>query len=281
MLRYGALFLLSIVSLFGTSVCFAENTDTEAAPLPRIERFREMYLPFLGKGNDLLTKIIDNKGNGYEPLYGLRNMRVVLHGVMYRGGANNAFHRTNKRENTNPLPQDGLDNLCRESFGEAIYLYEKNYMPQTVECESRTGSSNALHYSQISVLGTPINGNPNQFFPDDFDFNFMRNTTREILERVHACATGLGSCPIYTHCWNGWHASGLISAVALRQFCDFSPDAAVQYWIDATDSLENSNYPSIKKAIREFLPIDELRIKADLKTKICPQNPYKNLRISY
>jgi hypothetical protein len=256
----------------------AQSTDFEAAPWARIERFRDMYSPYLGKGNDLVTKIIDNKGNGYEPLYGLRNMRVVLHGVMYRGGANNAFHRTNKRSNTNPMPQDGLENLCHESFGEAIYLYEKNYEPQTVECKSRTGNLNTLTYSQISVLGTPINGNPNQFFPEDFEIDTRGNGVRDILERVHTCATGVGSCPVYTHCWNGWHASGLISAVALRQFCDFSPDAAVQYWVDATDSLENSNYPAIKKAIRDFLPIEELRISADIKAKICPKNPYQPIR---
>jgi hypothetical protein len=255
----------------------AQEKETDGTPWARIERFRTLYAPFLGKGNDLITKIIDNRGNGYENLYGLRNLRVVLHGVMYRGGANNAFHRTNKRDNMNPLPQDGLQNLCEESFGEAIYLYDKNYESQTVSCTSRTGNSNTLVYSQVSVLASPINGDPNQIGGASREIALRGFEVRDILERVYKCATGLGSCPIYTHCWNGWHASGLISAVALRQFCDFTPEQAVSYWIDGTDSLDNSNYPKIKESIREFNPIPELKIAKEIQERICPANPYVQL----
>ena len=60
---------------------------------------------------DATQKLVDNKGNGYENLYGVRNFRAVLGGIYYRGGANNAYHRTNKRGNENPLPSDGLQNL--------------------------------------------------------------------------------------------------------------------------------------------------------------------------
>jgi len=258
------------------SEIFSQELADQAAPEARIEYFQNLYAPFFGKGNDLISKIIGNTGNGYEPLYGLRNMRVVLHGVMYRGGANNFFHKTNKRNNMNPLPQDGLDNLCKESFGSAIYLYEKNFVPQSVTCTSRTGNTNTLQYSQVSVLSSPINGNPKTGPSFDVDYTSKGNEVRDILEQVYDCTQGIGSCPIYTHCWNGWHASGLISAVALRQFCDFSADQAVQYWIDGTDSLNNSNYPTVKAAIREFKPLPELKIGRDIQEKICPKNPYKD-----
>ena len=56
-------------------------------------------------------KITDNKGEGFDALYGTRNFRVVLHGVAYRGGGNNYYHNTNKRGNKNPLPLDGLNAL--------------------------------------------------------------------------------------------------------------------------------------------------------------------------
>jgi hypothetical protein len=256
------------------SVPFAENITENSPPWRRIERFRDMYAPFLGNGNHLITKIIDNKGNGYEPLYGLRNLRVVLHGVLYRGGANNAFHRSAKRDNSNPLPRDGLENLCVESFGEAIYLYEKNYVRQNLECTSRTGSNNVLRYSQVSVIGTPINGNPNMLVEGATGLLPGGGGVRDIVRRVHKCATGVGACPIYIHCWNGWHASGLVAAVALRQFCDFSADEAVQYWIDGTDSPQNANFPALKAAIREFIPLSEFRVSKELQTKICPANPY-------
>jgi len=46
---------------------------------------------------DLMYKVTDNKGNGFDSLYGTRNMRPILHGVAYRGGANNYYHLTDKR----------------------------------------------------------------------------------------------------------------------------------------------------------------------------------------
>jgi hypothetical protein len=240
-----------------------ETLQLENPQYSRFERFQELYKPFFGNGNDLMSKIVDNRGNGYDPLYGVRNLRVVLHGVMYRGGANNAFHRDTPRDNMNPLPADGLQNLCKESFGQAIYLYDKNYRPAEVSCTSRTGSDNLLTYSQISVLNSAVGG-----------FMARGAEAKEILGRAYKCATGLGQCPIYTHCWNGWHASGYISAVALRQFCDFTAEQAVQYWIDGTDSVANSNYPTIKTAIKEFTPYPEFQISSEIKSKICPQNIY-------
>jgi hypothetical protein len=76
---------------------------------------------------DLLKKIVDNWGNGYETLYGTRNVRPVLHGVAYRGGANNYYHKTDKRNNHNPLPPDGMQALCKEGFTTSIYLYQNNF----------------------------------------------------------------------------------------------------------------------------------------------------------
>lgn len=267
-------FLVTIVSVFSNAE--ANNAaDFESYPAQRIERFQKLYEPFLGMGNDLVSKIIDNKGNGYENLYGLRNFRVVLHGVLYRGGANNAFHRDHPRNNMNPLPEDGLQNLCRESFGEAIYLYDTNYVPKTVNCTSRTGTANSLNYTQFSVLSVPINPNPNQLANDERDVVPHAQQLRDALARVYKCAIELGSCPIYIHCWNGWHASGLLAAVALRQFCGFTGEQAVNYWVDATDSLSNSNYPKVKQAIQDFIPIPELSVTQSIQAKICPSNPYK------
>src|SRR4051812_16425061 len=60
------------------------------------------------------AKLVDNYGNGYEDLYGTRNVRAVLSGILYRGGANNYYHKVEPRDNHNPLPDDGLENLCKE-----------------------------------------------------------------------------------------------------------------------------------------------------------------------
>ena len=76
---------------------------------------------------DLMYKITDNKGDGFDSLYGTRNMRPILHGVAYRGGANNYYHKTDKRDNHNPIPLDGMHGLCQEGFSKGIYLYRENF----------------------------------------------------------------------------------------------------------------------------------------------------------
>ena len=76
---------------------------------------------------DLMTKVVDNFGNGFDSLYGTRNLRPILHGVAYRGGANNYFHKTAKRKNSNPLPEDGIAALCQEGFSNSVYLYRTTW----------------------------------------------------------------------------------------------------------------------------------------------------------
>ncbi len=222
------------------------------------EVYKERYAEKLGTNNQLMSKITDNKGDGFEDLYGTRNFRAVLHGVYYRGGANNYYHRSNPRNNMNPLPQDGLENLCSEGFKKAYYFYETNYIPKEVSCESRLGGSNTLTYTQLTAL-------------DD------RTGFKPILSEIFNCIKNGKSCPIYGHCWNGWHASGLVAAVVLRQYCNFSAEQAIKYWIDGTDAVENSNYPAIKNTISKFVPFREFAISNQTQKEICPENPYKSL----
>ncbi|MCO5143121.1 MAG: hypothetical protein M9962_08535 [Oligoflexia bacterium] len=201
-------------------------------------------------------KIVDNRGNGLEDLYGTRNMRSVLNGVYYRGGANNYYHRENKRNNMNPLPNDGLLNLCEEGFGRAIYLYETNFhtAPKVTECRQSLNQGR-LDYESISALA---NGGQN---------------ARRLLEIIfnHIQHPELG--PIYAHCWNGWHASGFLAAITLKQFCGFSSTQAVRYWDLNTDgNNRDSGYEKIRNNIRNFQPYEDMVISQEEKNTMCP-NP--------
>jgi len=197
---------------------------------------------------DPYQKRVDDRGNGYEPLYGVRNFREVLKGVLFRGGANNSHNREGARANRNPLPKNGLANLCGAGFHTAIYLYSTNYSQAAPEtsCDSPLGK-NTLHYLQMGY----------------------GSKSRQILEMIHSAILNSDQGPIYVHCWNGWHASGFISALALRQFCGVSSDAAVRYWIKNTDG--NSNYPDHKRGIQNFTPYQDLMIDAETQRRICPQ----------
>lgn len=197
---------------------------------------------------DPYQKRVDGRGDGYEPLYGVRNFREVLNGVLYRGGANNSHNRDGARDNRNPLPNNGLAGLCSAGFQTAIYLYGTNYAkatPQT-SCESPRGK-NTLQYLQLSFA----------------------SKQRQILEMIRAAISNPDSGPIYVHCWNGWHASGLVSALALRQFCGVGGDDAVRYWIRTTDG--DSNYPGHKQRIQNFVPYPDLAIDEQTQQRICPK----------
>lgn len=194
-------------------------------------------------------KLVNNRGEGYENLYGVRNFREVIKGVMFRGGANNLYHRDHTRANANPLPNDGLQNLCEEGFKTAVYLYTTNFntAPKTTNCNSVRGP-NTLDYRQMT----------------------FSSQYKEILQLVHAAILNPEAGPVYVHCWNGWHASGMLSAMAFRQFCGWSGDKAVAYWVRNADGTDNGSYESIKRRIRDFQPYPEMQLDPATQTRVCP-----------
>jgi hypothetical protein len=200
--------------------------------------------------NDPDTKVVDNHGDGRDDLYGVRNFRIVLHGIYYRGGANNLYNRNGTRSNSNPLPTEGLENLCRQGFSDAIYFYATNYQsaPTSVDCEA-FGVHNHLTYHQISVLEGE---------------NYAK-VLKMVVDRVHAPERG----PIYGHCWNGWHASGFAAALSLIQFCGYSNEAAVDYWKRNTDGASRG-YDSITSRIRSFRPLPGMEISDSERVRLCP-----------
>lgn len=205
---------------------------------------------------DLLYKITDNSGDGCSILYGTRNMRPVLHGIAYRGGANNYYHKEKRRKNRNPLPNDGVQNLCGEGFSNIIYLYRENAetIDSTQECDCILGDTNTINYHQL----------------DYFDSSHVK----KILQLIYESANNADVGPIYFHCWNGWHAAGYIAALSLRQFCGYSSLDAVNYWDLGTDGTNrSSHYQRIRQRIRDFEPYPEFILKDSLGNQICPEMP--------
>lgn len=209
----------------------------------RAEKYLQRY-----KAKCLSEKIVDNFGNGYDSLYGLRNMRTILYGVAYRGGANNFFHKTAKRDNKNPLPPDGLKHLANEGFSLGVYLYANNFKTADAITVSDSGRD-TLRYIQNSGAS--------------------KEKLRKLLEEVKAIIDDPNRGPAYLHCWNGWHQSGYVSACILRQFCGFSGEEAVEYWIKNTDGA-NKGYEHIKKKIMEFEPYEDLKPTKERQKEICP-----------
>lgn len=206
---------------------------------------------------DAAAKLVDNQGNGRSDLYGVRNFRAVLNGIYYRGGANNVYNQHGKRANSNPLTLAALENLCREGFSEAVYLYPTNYgaSAKSVKCRTYEGGENTLNYEQLSPLA------------------YRRADQQKLLYMIFDHIRDSRRGPIYDHCWNGWHASGFVAAIALRQFCGYSAQEAVAYWNKNTDGNNGNskNYNKLRAQITAFSPFPELFLNDAEKQQLCPE----------
>lgn len=233
------LLILFVIFANLTSILYSQEFNSLK---DKVVYYKDKY-----KVNCLNEKITDNFGNGLDELYGTRNMRTILYGVAYRGGGNNFYHKTDKRDNHNPLPDDGLTHLCMNGFSNAVYLYSKNFSQSKKQYVSDNG--NKLEYHQNS-------GN---------DRKDLKNLMLMVKKVIDNPAEG----PVYLHCWNGWHQSGYVSSAILMQFCKLSNEEAYQYWMDNTDGV-NKGYENVKKMVRNFQSFDDIEISAETRTLICP-----------
>lgn len=234
---------------------FVFNYDSLVQVSPKFLWTPEYYKTRYNE-RDLMYKVTDNWGNGFDSLYGTRNLRPILHGIAYRGGANNYFHKTAKRKNQNPLPNDGIRNLCQEGFSNSVYLYRREFesAPVADTCACTNESANTMDYHQL----------------DYFDSAHVY----KMLKMVYESAVNDSVGPVYLHCWNGWHASGFISAVILKQFCGYSSWDAVNYWDLGTDGANKSpRYQTQRERIKNFVPYPEFMLHDSMGNRICPPMP--------
>ena len=237
MIKKYLLFLL----LFSINFSFSQNTDSLI--ISKVNTYKLKY-----KVNCVQDKITDNQGNGFEDLYGTRNFRAILHGVAYRGGGNNYYHRTDKRNNKNPLPMDGLNNLLENGFSTSVYLYRENFeiAPPFL---THKKSEDTLQYYQLG-------GN-------------SLSSRDSILMLTYNSIVNENIGPVYLHCWNGWHQSGYVAAILLKQFCGYSTEKSLHYWEDCADNWTRG-YDRIRDSIRTFVPLEKYKISKELSDAICP-----------
>jgi hypothetical protein len=213
--------------------------------------------------------------NQDHKFYGVRNLRSVLNGVAFRGGANNVYNSEfGVRENENPLPEIALKNLCIQGFSNAVYLYSKNFKgPYQVTCKTQKNESNTLHYLRLQ---------PEKAFQAKANAEDLETLIKLNYEQIVSVENN--QHPVYVHCYNGWHASGRAAALLLQQFCDADPATAISYWIENAHGSYQEAYKAIWKQILSFdqlknkSPFNEYKIDSKLKEKVCPDlKNYKEL----
>lgn len=206
------------------------------------------------KGNSVLKRSIDNSGKGDSSLLGTRNVRVVFPGLLYRGGGNNLDLKDSipKYYVQNPLPYYAIDNLYEAGFNKIYYLYSKNFNQRY----------DSLKIDSLKNIGLEYDCRP--VISDTFLMEFYA----DLIERVNN-NTANEKEKIYIHCWNGWHQSGMLSALSLMQFCDFNSTKALKYWELCTEN-NYKGYNNVRTRIKEYKPLQGYEFTAGQKKMLCP-----------
>jgi len=233
-------------SIFSIGIMILSMLSSFASAYPTISKKDTAII----RCDSLLShKISDNRGNAPLELKGVRNLRVVLNDVLYRSGANNIYNPFLSRANNNPVSLQTLLNLYESGFDKVYYLYRDNfntaYTPEMIN-----------DLKNIGITYTSM-------VPTNDSLRYL------ILSDIYKQIKSPGSGAILLHCWNGWHMSGMISALALRQFCDFSPQKAWTYWQMCTDG-NDKGFNTIRERIINFTPYESLRISPEEKKRVCP-----------
>ena len=178
-----------------------------------------------------LHDLMNNSPITHEKADSLRDFRVVIPGILYRGG--------NSTGGANPLNINGLRTLCEKGFSQAVYMYPDNF----------TNAPKPPCKLEYTTFGGGIKD---------------RGLIHRYLSKVKDVIDGKQSGPLYIHCWNGWHASGEMAAYALMQFCGLNGDQAQAYW-DA--NVPNGRVTRMKT----FKTFEDLDISPEQQSRICPR----------
>jgi hypothetical protein len=197
----------------------------------------------------LSHKFTTNLGKGDPEWNGIRNIRTVLPGILYRSGGNGSYNNLVARPNDGPMTFQGILNLYELGFDKVYYLYANRFTNQYPTEIRQLLNEVGIEYNSI----VPVND------------SLANVLMRSIYQTIESPEAG----PILVHCWNGWHMSGLVSAYALRQFCDFNGEQAWEYWRKNTDG-NDKGFSKIKTRIVNFQPDPALRLTKKQQSEYCP-----------
>jgi hypothetical protein len=235
-MRYMAIFsvLVALQSFAGNPL-----RASELAPLDEIEARIARYSEFFFEDGEMPADYLDQLT--LKRVEKTRQFLTVLPGLLYRGGGPGGQR---------PLPMEALESLCEAGFSVAVYGYKEGYRdPGPIECRNKlTGDENTLRYIAL---------------------NANTDEAKEIvLEHVYKSLKDASRGPIFVHCWNGYHASGELAAISLKQVCmkDWGTGTrASRYW------HRHGNGAAMISRVGRFAPSDNLELPQRYQDAICQQ----------
>ncbi len=196
-------------------------------------------IPFAG----LDEKIVDEGGKGPPNLQSLINLRAVLPSRLFRSGV--------RISPKSAISVEALKQLCEAGMTEVYYLYS-GPLPQNIVTCFRNGQLEQIRYKHALVTRSNV------------------KYQEEVLAAVHALIVSDKLGVILLHDWAGLHAAGYISAIVLRQFCEFSPSAAQSYWRRTADGKPIAREAALLRRIEAFQPNPAWTIPIERQASVCP-----------
>ncbi len=174
----------------------------------------------------------------------IKDYKTTMPGVLLRGGSRGA----------NPLNEHQLQRLCQDGVGHAIYTYDTGFKQGPARtCVRKDGTQGRIEYSYYRFLD--------------------KKGIDASMRAIHNSIVNPSAGSVFVHCWNGWHASGEIAAMALKQFCDYTNDQAIEYWkANIGDKGNLPKYGRVLTRISNFQPDPQLKVGLKAQRAFCP-NP--------
>ena len=172
---------------------------------------------------------------------GLVYFMTVLDGVLYRGGSSNSSNHWK------PLSIKQQSHLVSSGFTKSFFVKQNK--------KGAISSLEGLDY--------------------EYAFAYRQAEVNRVLAEVYQHIVDPSKGKVLVHCYGGWHASGLVAAMALIQFCGWSRESAVAYWESHTapkgrdPNIGGSSYNTERSILRNFKYIPDLEISEADKARVC------------
>ncbi len=183
------------------------------------------------------------RGAAQEP--DLPRLRPVLRGVLYRSGS---------------PTEAGLQKMCRNGWKRVYSLYGER-------TTDHGPKNSAMIERGLDERRCEVEGKERVLEWRSAPSSRMRSLPH-IFEDIVSTVRDPSQGPVLVHCWNGLHYAGLVSAMALRQFCGLNADDAEAYW--RANANKNANYPGLVRHVREFRPLPGYSLTAAERRRVCP-----------
>ena len=200
----------------------------------------------LGGSGLLVSGLAHAEHRSFNPEEHLPRLRPVLKGALYRSGT----------------PSDpALQTLCESGWKRVYSLYGEH--------TTQTGPRNAsmLRHGRDVRSCQPEGGEKRNLEWRSAPSSRMRSLPAifaDVIDSIRNPDHG----PVLVHCWNGLHYAGMVSALALRQFCGLTAEQAEAYW--RANANRGANYPLIIANLQNFKPLPNFTLTAEEQAAVCP-----------